>query len=164
MPMGWTNSVPIFHEDVTYILREEIPQVTNPYIDDVPVAGPQTRYEMYNEDGSFKDYEQIPENPGIRRFVWEHLLDVVRVLQRIKHAGGTISGKKSFIAQPKFMVVGHECTYEGRRPDEVKVAAIMNWPPCKNVGEVRSFLGMAGVCRMFIKDYAAIARALTHLT
>ncbi|SJL17284.1 uncharacterized protein ARMOST_20831 [Armillaria ostoyae] len=37
LPMGWTNSVPIFHKDVTYILREEIPHVTQPYIDDVPV-------------------------------------------------------------------------------------------------------------------------------
>jgi hypothetical protein len=37
LPMGWTNSVPIFHDDVTYVLREEIPHVTIPYIDDVPV-------------------------------------------------------------------------------------------------------------------------------
>ena len=37
LPMGWTNAVPIFHEDVTYVLRDEIPQYTIPYIDDVPV-------------------------------------------------------------------------------------------------------------------------------
>jgi len=35
LPMGWTNSVPIFHDDVTYILRDEIPKYTLPYIDDV---------------------------------------------------------------------------------------------------------------------------------
>ena len=34
LPMGWTNSVPIFHDDVTYILQPEIPHVTQPYIDD----------------------------------------------------------------------------------------------------------------------------------
>ena len=67
LPMGWTNSVPIFHEDVTYILQPEIPEVTVPYIDDVPVRGPATRYEIGDT------YETIPENPGIRRFVWEHL-------------------------------------------------------------------------------------------
>src|SRR5271170_544295 len=44
LPMGWTNSVPIFHDDVTHILQEEIPHVTQPYIDDVPVKGPATRY------------------------------------------------------------------------------------------------------------------------
>ena len=42
LPMGWTNSVPIFHGDVTYILQPEIPHVTQPYIDDVPVRGPKT--------------------------------------------------------------------------------------------------------------------------
>ena len=35
LPMGWTNSVPIFHDDVTYILHQEIPRYTLPYIDDV---------------------------------------------------------------------------------------------------------------------------------
>ena len=42
LPMGWTNSVPIFHDDITYILRPEIPHVTQPYIDNVPVRGPTT--------------------------------------------------------------------------------------------------------------------------
>ena len=37
LPMGWTNSVPIFHDDVTFILQPEIPDITVPYIDDVPI-------------------------------------------------------------------------------------------------------------------------------
>lgn len=37
LPMGWTNSVPIFHDDVTKILEPEILHVTIPYIDDVGV-------------------------------------------------------------------------------------------------------------------------------
>ncbi len=61
LPMGWTNSVPIFHDDVNYILREEVPEFTMPYIDDVPVRGPVTRYQA--EDGT---YETLPDNPGIR--------------------------------------------------------------------------------------------------
>jgi len=44
LPMGWTNSVPIFHDDITFILQPEIPHITIPYIDDVPVKGPPTRY------------------------------------------------------------------------------------------------------------------------
>ena len=67
LPMGWTNSVPVFHDDVTYILQPEIPDHTVPYIDDVPVKGPATRY--IQADGL---YETIPDNPHIRRFVWEH--------------------------------------------------------------------------------------------
>ena len=59
--MGWTNSVPVFHEDVTYVLCNEIPHITHPYVDDVPVKGPPTCYEL--PDGG---YETIPENTGIR--------------------------------------------------------------------------------------------------
>ena len=61
LPMGWMNSVPIFHKDVTYILQEEIPHFTQPYIDDVPVRGPATRYLQENGEP-----ETIPENLGIR--------------------------------------------------------------------------------------------------
>ena len=71
LPMGWTNSVPIFHDDVTHILQPEIPHVTQPYIDDVPVRGPATRYIQENGEP-----ETIPENPGIHRFVWEHFQDL----------------------------------------------------------------------------------------
>jgi hypothetical protein len=52
LPMGWTNSVPIFHDDVTHILRAEIPDITIPYIDDVPVKGPASMYRLAN--GSFE--------------------------------------------------------------------------------------------------------------
>lgn len=37
--IGWTNLVSIFHENVTYILKEEILKYTLPYIDDVLVRG-----------------------------------------------------------------------------------------------------------------------------
>jgi hypothetical protein len=67
LPMGWTNSVPIFHDDVTFILQPEIPNITVPYIDDIPICGPADRYILPNGTE-----ERIPDNPGIRRFVWEH--------------------------------------------------------------------------------------------
>ena len=31
--------MPIFHEDITYILQEEIPHITQPYIDNIPHSG-----------------------------------------------------------------------------------------------------------------------------
>jgi hypothetical protein len=64
VPMGWSNSVPIFHADITYTLQDEIPDVTIPFLDDAPIKGPPTRYEQ--PDGS---YETHPDNPGIHRFV-----------------------------------------------------------------------------------------------
>jgi hypothetical protein len=158
LPMGWTNSVPIFHEDVTYILREEIPEYTEPYIDDVPVRGPATRYEL--EGGG---YETIPENSGIRRFVWEHLNNVNRIVQRVKYSGGTFSGYKSTLCAADIMVVGHLCGYEGRKPMPDKVHVILNWGDCKTVSDVRSFMGTVGLLRIYIEDYATKAEHIQKL-
>jgi hypothetical protein len=69
--MGHTNSVQIMQGDINYILRDEIPLFTVPFIDDVAVKGPVTHYE--NANGT---YETIPENSDIRHFVWEHLANV----------------------------------------------------------------------------------------
>lgn len=159
LPMGWTNSVPIFHDDVTHILQPEIPETTWPYIDDVPIRGPASRY--IQSDGS---YETIEENPGIRRFIWEHFQGVNRVLQRMKYSGGTFSGFKTVLCAEEITVVGHRCTYEGRKVDHSTIVKIANWGPCKNLSDVRAFLGTIGVCRVFIRNFAHRANALTMLT
>ena len=158
LPMGWTNSVPIFHDDVTFILQPEIPEVTIPFIDDVPIKGPASKY--MNSDGT---YETIPQNAGIRRFVWEHLQNLNRVVQRMKYCGGTFSGPKTTICAEEITVVGHRCTYEGRLPETDRVGVIRRWQACQNVSEVRMFLGTIGVCRVFIKDFARLAAPLNRL-
>ena len=159
LPMGWTNSVPIFHDDVTKILQLEIPHVTQPYIDDVPVRGPATQYILPTGEA-----EAIPENPGIRRFVWEHFQDLNRVVQRMKHSGGTFSGYKLNLCVAEIMLLGQRCTINGRLPDVTRVEKIINWGPCKDLTDVRAFLGTIGVCRMFIKNFAHRAHHLVKLT
>ena len=64
LPMGWTNAVAIFHEDVTFILEPKIPQVAWPYVDDCSIKEPATRFET--EDGG---YETLAENHGIHKFI-----------------------------------------------------------------------------------------------
>jgi hypothetical protein len=61
LPMGWMNSVPILHDNVTYILQPEIPHITIPYIDDTLVKGLKSEYRTIG--GS---YETIPENHAIQ--------------------------------------------------------------------------------------------------
>jgi hypothetical protein len=155
LPMGWTNSVPIFHDDVTKILEPEIPQVTISYIDDVGVRGPATRYELPSG--------QDPDT-GIRRFVWEHMQNVSRVLQHVKYSGATFLGFKSVLCAEEIMVVGHQCTYEGRKPSTDRVGIIERWGLCKDVSNVCAFMGTVGVLRNFIKDFAKIASPIQKLT
>ena len=159
LPQGATNAVAIFHGDVTFILEPEIPHVAKPFVDDTAIQGPASRYETANGG-----YETIPENPGIRRFIWEHLNDVHRVIHRLGHAGATVSAPKLFIAAPEVVILGHKCNYNGRIPDESKTAKIKTWPACKTVTDVRAFLGTAGTMRIWIKNYSATARPLVDLT
>jgi hypothetical protein len=157
--MGWTNSVPTFHDDVTYILRPEIPHLTIPYIDDVPIKGPRSYYLL--PDGTF---ETIPENSGIRRFVWEHFQGLNRIVQRMKYSGGTFSGFKSILCAREITVLGHRCTPEGRLPDVTQIDKISNWGRLRDLSDVRAFLGTIGVCRMFIRNFAHRAHHLVKLT
>lgn len=159
LPMGYTNSLQILHNDLAFVLQDEIPHICNPYADDCPVLGPKTRYQQ--PDGT---YETLPDNPNVRRFVYEHLCDVNRVLQRIKAVGGTVSGKKLRPCMATALFVGHKLTIQGREPDESKLQKIADWPTCDSVTEVRGFLGTVGVLRVFIRDFARMARPLHQLT
>jgi hypothetical protein len=51
LPMGYTNAVQIYQADMSFILQEEIPHYTMPFIDDLPVKSGMTRYQ--DEDGSY---------------------------------------------------------------------------------------------------------------
>lgn len=158
LPMGWTNAVPIFHDDVTHILRDEVPEFTLPYIDDVPIRGPPTRYEIPGGG-----YETIPENTGIRRFVWEHFVATNRILQRMKYSGGTFSGPKTIMCADTITIVGFDCSYKGRKPTTDAIGTIMRWGPCEDTTDVRAFLGTAVRCRNHIPKFIALAAPLYDL-
>ena len=46
----------------------------------------------------------------------------------------------------------------------VESIAVLNWQRLKNISEIRSFMGLAGYYRRFIKDFSSIALSLTWLT
>ena len=119
LSMGHTNTVQIYQANMAFILQDEIPHHTMPFIDDLPVKTKTTRHQR--PDGS---YETISENPGIRKFIWNHLTVVHRILQRLQNVNATVSAKKFILAAPDATIVGHKCTFEGRVPHEAKIQKI----------------------------------------
>jgi hypothetical protein len=159
LPMGHTNSVSIFHGHITFILQDEIPEKARPFIDNIVIKGPKTVYT--DKDGN---PETVPEHPNIWQFVLEHLEDLNRILHRLRLAWVTLSAKKLVVCVPEVTILGHKCTGEGCIPDDRSVKKILDWPPWENLTEVCGFLGVGNPQRIFIKDYAQRANALTRLT
>jgi hypothetical protein len=60
LPQGWTNTGAIFHKDVTFLLKSEIPHVAWPYMDNCSIKGPVTQYEING-----REYETIPKNHDV---------------------------------------------------------------------------------------------------
>ena len=60
--------------------------------------------------------------------------------------------------------LGHVVSENGIAVDPAKVATVQDWSTPKNATDVRSFLGLAGYYRKFIKDFSKIAQPLTSLT
>ena len=159
LPMGYTNSPAEFQACMSFILKDEIPDVAGVFIDDIPIKGPPTKY--LDKDGR---EECISQNPGIRRYIWEHLNDVHRILHRIGESGGTVSGKKMQLCKSEVEIVGHKCSSKGREPIDARVRSVLEWPTPKNLTEVRGFLGLCGTVRIWIEDFSLITRPLVDLT
>ena len=158
MPTGYTNSPAEFQQCMVFILQDEIPHTANIFIDDLPIKGPVSAYLDENDEP-----ETLPENPGIRHFIWEHAVDVNRIMHRIEESGATFSTKKTQICHPEVVIIGHKCTPEGRLPNNDRVSKILNWPPPSTVKEARGFLGLCGTVQIWIKDYSHLAHPISEL-
>lgn len=68
---------------------------------------------------------------------------------------------KCCFVMDKVEYFGHYISGQGVETDARKIKTIVNWPTPTSVKELRSFLGITGYYRKFIRNYALISKALT---
>lgn len=148
---GGANSVAQCQRIVQFILADKYGERAKAFLDDFGIKGPKT---TYNNEVAF---------PGVRRYVLEHLKNLDETLYLLELAGMSISAEKSQFVMQGVAAVGWICDGDGRRPDEVKVAKIIEWPTPTSVFEVRSFMGLAVYFRVVIQGFAQMASPMYRL-
>ena len=136
MPFGLTSAPAAFMDLMNRVFRPYLDQFVVVFIDDILV---------YSKDA--QEHER-------------HLRIVLQTL-RENQLFAKLSKCDFWLKEVSF--IGHIVSAEGIRVDPVKIEAIVNWKPPRNVTEVRRFLGLAGYYRRFVQGFSVIASSLTRL-
>jgi len=116
------------------------------------------------------------QQPYLRKFVLVFFYDILiysaTLEQHLEHlhlvfnllAKGQWKLKlsKCSFAQTKISYLGHIISSVGVSTDPTKLEAIAHWPTA-SVKELRSFLGLAGYYRRFVRHFGIISKPLTNL-
>lgn len=93
----------------------------------------------------------------------DHITHLKEVLTLLQQHQWHVKLSKCKFAQREISYLGHRISQADVSTDEAKVEAIVSWPMPTSVKELRSFLGLAGYYRKFVKHFAVIAKPLTDL-
>ncbi|MEL6462700.1 MAG: RNase H-like domain-containing protein, partial [Cyanobacteria bacterium J06621_15] len=136
MPFGLKSSPVTFVRLISEVFKGLLGKIVYAYIDDLIVIG---------------------------NSIEEHLHNLSLVLERLEEANLKIKISKCNFLKNTCTFLGHELSECGVRVTEDKVEAIQKFKQPKNLKNLRSFLGLSGFYRRYIKDYARIAAPLTDL-
>ena len=98
-------------------------------------------------------------NEVLRAFIG-HFVVVFNALRDARLFGNL---QKCIFCMDRVSFLGYVVTPQGIEVDEMKIEAIKSWPVPQTVTQVRSFLGLAGFYRRFVKDFSTIAAPLHEL-
>ena len=135
MPFGLKNAPATFQRMINHVLREFINNECVVYIDDILIFSTSLQ---------------------------EHINSITKIFKKLREFNLKIQlDKCSFFAKDSEFL-GHLLTNKGIKPNPKKIQAIQTLKIPNTCKAIKSFLGITGYYRKFIKDYAKIAQPLTH--
>jgi len=137
MPFGLTCAPSVFQRLMDVVLCGLSYQICLVYLDDIIVFG---------------------------RTFEEQLERLEEVFKRLRSANLKLKPSKCFLCQRSVEFLGHVVSEKGLTMQSSKIEAINDWTSCKDVSEVRAFMGLSGYYRRFVKDFSSIAAPLYGLT
>lgn len=91
----------------------------------------------------------------------EHMYKLKKVFERFRVNNLKVQLDKSEFLRKEVIYLGHTLTSEGLKPNNDKIKAILEYPIPRTTSEVKSFLGLIGYYRKFIKDFANITKPIS---
>ncbi len=92
-----------------------------------------------------------------------HLASLEAVFDHFRTAGLKVKLSKCEFLKNCIRFLGHEADSSGIHTQADKIQAVSNFPVPTTVDNVRSFLGLAGYYRTFIRNFSKIASPLNQL-
>lgn len=91
----------------------------------------------------------------------EHLIALKKVFTTLRESNLKIQLDKTEFLKREAEYLGHIISDKGVKPNPKKISAIQKFPIPQTTKQIKSFLGLTGYYRKFIKDYAKIAKPMT---
>lgn len=92
----------------------------------------------------------------------EHIQRLKTIFERLRNANFKVQLDKSEFLHKEVDYLGHKITQNGVKPNPDKINSVKHFPIPNTQKDIKSFLGLAGYYRRFIKNFAKISKPLTH--